>query len=197
MPKTFIRFLETFEKEMKVPKKRGLAITVSGSAVSGKTTGAKIIAEKFGLEYISAGKIFREIAAERGIPIEKFSALREPEIDYEIDKRSLEYAMKGGCVIDGRLTGWVAGKWADVKIYYDCDVMIKAKRMASRDNITVEEARKIIEQRDREDNKKYMSLYGIDLFNKKIYDIIIHNDELTLKEAKLVPVELVKKFLKR
>jgi len=197
MPKTFVRFLETFERGMKVPKKRGLVITVSGSAVSGKTTGAKIVAEKFGLEYISAGHIFREIAAERGIAIEKFSAMREAEVDHDIDKRSLEYAIKGSCVLDGRLTGWVAGKWADVKIYYDCNVAVKAKRMARHDGITEEEAKKIIEQRDKEDNKKYMSLYGIDLFDKKIYDIIIHNDDLNLNEAKTVPVELVKKFLKR
>jgi len=198
MPKTFIKFLEPFEKEMvkDVPKKRGLVVTVSGSASSGKSTGAKVIAEKFGLEYISAGRIFREIAAERGVPIEKFSAVREADVDYEIDKRNLLHAMKGDCVLDGRLTGWAAGKWADVKIYYDCNLLIKAERIAKRDGITIEEAKKIIEERDEEDNKKYMSLYGINLFDQSIYEIIINNDNLTLKQAMTVPIELVKKFLK-
>jgi len=199
MPYTLIKFLEPFEKEFmkKMPKKRGLVITVSGSALSGKTTGAKIIAEKFKLKYISAGEIFRGIAAERGISIEKFSSMREPEIDHEMDRRSLMYAIKGGCVLDGRLTGWAAGKWADVKIYYDCDLTIKAKRIAKNNGITVEEAKKIIGERDEEDNKRYMELYGIDLFDKSIYDIIINNDELTMKEAMVVPVELVKKFLQK
>ena len=199
MPKTFIKFLEPFEKEMEkdVPKKRGLVVTVSGSASSGKSTGAKVIAEKFGLEYISAGRIFREIAVERGVPIEKFSAVREADVDYEIDKRNLLHAMKGDCVLDGRLTGWAAGKWADVKIYYDCNLLIKAERIAKRDGITIEEAKKIIEERDEEDNKKYMSLYGINLFDQSIYEIIINNDNLTLKQAMTVPIELVKKFLKK
>jgi cytidylate kinase len=199
MPYTLIKFLEPFEKEFmkKMPKKRGLVITVSGSASSGKTTGAKIIAEKFKLKYISAGEIFRDIAAERGIPIEKFASMGEPEIDHEMDKRSLMYAIKGGCVLDGRMTGWAAGKWADVKIYYDCDLTIKAKRIAKNSGITVEEAKKIIGERDEEDNKRYMGLYGINLFDKSIYDIIINNDELTMKEAMVVPVELVKKSLQK
>jgi len=198
MPKTFIKFLEPFEKEMvkDAPKKRGLVITVSGPAVSGKSTAAKAIAEKFGLEYISAGRVFREIAAERGIPIEKFSAIREPEIDYEIDRRTLMYAIRGGCVLDARLSGWVAGKWADVKIFFECNLPVKAKRLAKRDRITLEEAKIIIEERDREDNKKYVTLYGVDQFDKSIYDIIINNDDLTLEEVMAVPVELVKKFLK-
>jgi cytidylate kinase len=199
MPYTLIKFLESFEKEMKkkTPKKRDIVITVSGSASSGKSTGAKIIAEKFGLEYISAGKIFRDIAAEHGMSIEKFSAVRPAEVDHEVDKRSLMYAIKGGCVLDGRMTGWAAGKWANAKIYYDCNLLIKAKRIAKNNGITVEEAKRIIEERDREDNKKYMALYGIDLFDKSIYDIIINNDELTLKEATIVPIELVKKFLEK
>jgi cytidylate kinase len=199
MPKTFIKFLEPFEKEMTkdMPKKRGLVITVSGSASTGKSTAAKAIAEKFGLEYISAGKVSRGIAAERGMTLENFSAVREAEVDYEIEKRTLMYAIRGGCVIDARLSGWVAGKWADVKIFFECSLPVKAKRIAKRDGITAEEAKKNIEGRDREDNKKYMSLYGVDQFDKSIYDIIIDNDNLTLKEVMAVPVDLVKKFLER
>lgn len=195
-PKTYIKFLKGFERKIaKKIKKRGLTIAVSGLAGSGKTTGAKAIAKAFDLRYIGAGQIFRAIARERKIPIEKFSALREREIDYEMDRRSLRFAMKGNAVLDGRLTGWAAGDWADVRIFYKCPLKIKAKRIAKRDGISVAEAMRWIKQRDKEDGKKYRRLYGIDHADKSIYDIVIDNSKLTLRQAKTVPVKLVKKFL--
>lgn len=195
--KTYVNFLNAFEKELsRKIKKKGLTITVSGPASSGKSVGARTISKTFGLRYISPGKFFREIAKERKIPLEKFSAIREKEIDYQMDRKNLEYAMMGNVVLDGRLTGWVAGNWADVKIYYDCPFEVRAKRARKRDETSFEKSMKNIQERDKEDNKKYKQLYGIDLFDKSIYDIIINNEKLTLEEAKKIVIKLVKDFLK-
>jgi cytidylate kinase len=197
--KTYIKFLEPFEKELTEKiKKMGLTITVSGPASCGKSTGGKAIANALGLKYTTSGEIFRNYAKKRGIPLEKFSAIREKEIDYEIDKRTLELAMSGGVVLDGRLTGWVAGDWADVRVYYDSPLDIRIKRASLRDGIPVRHAAKIIKQRDDEDNKKYKELYGINMFDKSIYNIIVVNDEkLTLEDLKSVTIKLVKQFLEK
>ena len=196
--KTYIKFLEPFEKELaKKIKKKGLTITVSGPADSGKSTGAKAIAKALKLKYVYVGKIFRDIAKRRGLSLEEFSALREKEVDWEADKRTLKLAMKGNVVLDGRLTGWVAGDWADLKIYYECPLEIRAERAAERDKKSKEEALRDIKKRDEEDNKKYKKLYGIDLFDKSIYDLIIDNSKFSLKDAKSIPVKLVKEFLKK
>lgn len=196
--KTYIKFLEPFEKEFaKRIKKKGLTITVSGPASSGKSTGAKAIAKALRLKYVYVGKIFRDIAKRRGLSLEEFSALREKEVDWEADKRTLKLAMKGNVVLDGRLTGWVAGDWADLKIYYECPLEIRAERAAERDKKSKEEALRDIKKRDEEDNKKYKKLYGIDLFDKSIYDLIIDNSKFSLKDAKTIPVKLVKEFLKK
>lgn len=196
--KTYLKFLEPLEKELKKKiKKRGLTITVSGSSGSGKSTGAKAIAKAFNLRYITAGKIQRSIARKKGIPLEEQVKLRGPEVDYEMDRRNLEFAMKGKVVIDARLSGWCAGDWADVRIFYDCPLEIRAKRVAKRDCIPLEEALENIKRRDEEDNKKYKELYGIDAFDKSIYDFIIDNKNLTIDEAKTLPVKLVKNFLGR
>ena len=196
--KTYIKFLEPFEKEFaKRIKKKGLTITVSGPACSGKSTGAKAIAKALRLKYVYVGKIFRDIAKRRGLSLEEFSALREKEVDWEADKRTLKLAMKGNVVLDGRLTGWVAGDWADLKIYYECPLEIRAERAAERDKKSKEEALRDIKKRDEEDNKKYKKLYGIDLFDKSIYDLIIDNSKFSLKDAKTIPVKLVKEFLKK
>jgi cytidylate kinase len=195
-PKTYIKFLKPYEKELaKNIKKKGLTITVSGISGAGKTDGARALAKAFNLKYIFAGQIFRQIAKKRKIPLEQLSAIREPEIDHETDRRNLEFAMKGNAVLDGRLTGWVAGDWADVKIFYECPLGVRAKRVAKRDNISVEETRKRLEKRDKEDHEKYRKLYGIDSYDKSIYDIVINNEKLPKSKAKIVPVKLVREFL--
>jgi cytidylate kinase len=196
LPKTYIKFLEPYDKELsRRIKKRGLTITVSGRAGSGKSVGSKAIAKAFDLEHVKAGKILRQMAKEQKISLVKLCKTRGKEVDYEMDRRTLKLAMKGNVVLDGRLTGWVAGNWADVKIFYECQPEVKAERVAKREKTTVKKAKEAIENRDKEDRKKYRKLYKIDYFDKSIYDIIIDNTKLTLKQAKRMPIELVREFL--
>ncbi len=198
MAKTYLKFLEPYEKELsKKIKKRGLTITVSGVSGAGKSLGARALAEAFNLRYISSGQILRQLAKKRNISLEEFCAIREPEVDYEMDRRNLKFAMEGNVIIDARLSGWCAGDWADVKIFYECPLDVRAERVAKRDNITVKEARERLEKRDREDHEKYKELYGINSYDKSIYDIVIDNGKLTKEEAKTVPVDLVRRFLEK
>jgi len=196
--KTYIKFLESYEKELSEKiKKKGLTITVSGRAGSGKSLGSKAIAKAFKLKQVQTGKILRQMAKEQRISLEEICKIRESEIDHDMDKRTLKLAMEGKIVIDGRLTGWVAGNWADVKIFYECPLKIRAERVAKREKITFKQAKERLDDRDKEDHKKYRQLYGIDSYDKSIYDIIVNNEKLTKKEAETFPVRLVKDFLKK
>jgi cytidylate kinase len=198
MAKTYLKFLEPYEKELsRKIKKKGLTITVSGISGAGKTDGARAIAKAFKLRYISAGKILRDIAKKRRMSLEQLSAIRGSEIDHEMDRRSLEFAMKGKVVLDGRLTGWVAGDWADVRIFYVCPLNVRAKRVVNRDNVTIEEAKINLQKRDDQDHEKYQKVYGIDSFDRSIYNLVIDNRDLTKKESKIFPVKLVKEFLRK
>ena len=195
--KTFIKFLEEYEKELSEKvKKKGLTITVSGLSGSGKSTGARAIAKALNLNNVIAGEILRQIAKDKRMSLLEIVKIRKPEIDYEMDRRTLKLAMEGNVVLDGRLTGWVAGDWANVKIFYECSLKVRAERVAKRDNITFEEAKEVLQKRDEEDHRIYQNLYGIDSYDKSIYDIVINNEKLTEKEAKIIPVKLVKKFLR-
>lgn len=195
---TYIKFFKPIEKELKKKiRKKGLTITVDGPSGSGKSTGAKAIAKALKLNYFYVGEIFRKLAKERGLSLEKFCAIREKEIDLEADKRTLELSMRGNVVLDGRITGWVAGDWADIKIYYDTPLEIRAKRVAKRDKKSFENTLKDLKERDENDRKKYKEIYGIDSFDKSIYNLIIDNSNFTLKDAKIFPVKLVKDFLRK
>lgn len=196
--KTYLNYLASYEKRLeKRIKKKGLTITVSGVSGSGKTTIAKAIARTLGLKLVSAGDIFRFIAKKRGVRIERFSRIREKKVDYDIDRETLKRAMKGGHLIVGRLSGWVAGDWADAKIYVSCNQKVRAARIAGRERISRNAAMRKMKQRDRGDTKKYKRLYGINQYDRSIYDIVINNSRLTYAQAKSLPVRRVRKFLKK
>jgi len=195
--KTFVKFFEKDEEEFaKIYKNSGLTITVSGLASSGKTTGAKTIAQHFKLNYHSAGSIFRGIAEKKGMSLEEFAKVRSDEIDIEADRETLKLAIIGNVVLDGRLTGLIAGKWAEVRIFYNPPLEIRAKRFAEREGVDFNTALKKVKERDEADEKKYKKLYGIDLSNLSVYDIIIDNSDWSLEDAKRKPIELIEKFLK-
>ena len=44
---------------MKLRKNHKLVVTADGSAASGKTTGAKKISKKYGLQFLSSGLLYR------------------------------------------------------------------------------------------------------------------------------------------
>ncbi|MEM0121741.1 MAG: (d)CMP kinase, partial [Thermoprotei archaeon] len=112
-----------------------VVITISGPPGSGKSTVAKRVAELLGLRFVSAGQLFREIAKTRGTDVVDLNKQAEQDfsIDRQVDARSLREADKGNVVIEGHLTGWVIEK-ADLKIYLNAPLEVRAKRIAERES---------------------------------------------------------------
>jgi cytidylate kinase len=203
MSKTFVKFFEEYEKEYSKDHPHiGLTITISGLASSGKTTGAKAIAEYLnnkyglGLRYYSTGAIFRELAAKEGIPIEEFAEKRDDRTDIMADQRTLELSIVGGVVLDGRLTGYIAGNWAELRIFYNPPLEVRAKRYAEREGVDYKTALENVRKRDEADIRKYKILYGIDLNDLSIYHIIIDNSTWSAEDAKTKIVGIVEEFLR-
>ena len=69
-----------------------VTITISGTPGSGKSTVAKILEKKLGIKYIYSGLIFRQLAEEHNMELEKFGKYCEQnsEIDKELDARQLD-----------------------------------------------------------------------------------------------------------
>lgn len=171
-----------------------MIVTISGSIGSGKTTLAKALAERFSMQHISAGKIMRDMAKEKGISLIEFSkyAEKNPEIDKEIDRRQKELAEKGNCILDGRISAYIME--ADLCIWLDAPLEVRAKRVSKRENITEKEAIKSILEREASEKKRYKEIYNIDLDDRRIYDIILNTRRVNVEEMTDLVSEAIKVF---
>lgn len=152
-----------------------MLLTVSGPPGSGKSTTAAGLAEAFGLEHISGGDIFRELAAERGYSPVEFNELAEEDdqIDRDLDRRLYEIAQeRDDLLLESRLAGWLAAEQADIRIWLDAPLNIRAERIADREEKAVAVAREETDRRELSEAKRYEEYYNIDIGDRGIYDIV-------------------------
>ena len=154
-----------------------LVIAVGGHHGAGRSTHAIMLAETYGLRYISSGTIFRDMAIERGLSLEEMSQLTEddPEFDKLIDMRAQEESKKKGVVVDATLSGWMAHE-PDLRIFLTTSFDERARRIAEREDITVEEASKVTRVRSESERRRFLEYYNIDISDLSIYDVVINTN---------------------
>jgi len=121
-----------------------MIIAIGGSIGSGKTTLASEISRAFDMQHVSAGQVMRDMAKERGMDILEFSRYAEekPEVDREIDRKQKELCSRGNAVVDGRLSAYMLD--ADLRVWLDAPLEVRAKRVAMREKISEARAKKDI-----------------------------------------------------
>ncbi|MBU1035023.1 cytidylate kinase family protein [Patescibacteria group bacterium] len=182
-----------------------MIITISGVPGSGKTTVAKILAERLGMKFYSMGDLRGKMATERGLTIDELNKLGETEAftDNDVDTYQTKLGQtEDNFVIEGRLS------WHFIphsfKIFLECDEKEAARRIflskghSSADRkdeplyATIEEAAEVIRQRITSDNLRYNKYYGVRYQDKKNYDLII--DTTNLKGAKATAETILEKM---
>jgi cytidylate kinase len=154
-----------------------MLVTISGPPGGGKTTTATAIAESFDLDHVSGGDIFRSLAAEEGYSLAEFNALAEEDdsIDRDLDRRLRETARDSDdLVLESRLSGWMAGEYADLKVWLDAPLDVRAARIAGREATSTEDARRETKEREDSEKRRYREYYGIDFEDRSIYDLSVN-----------------------
>jgi cytidylate kinase len=154
-----------------------MLLTVSGPPGSGKSTAAPALADAFGLEHISGGDIFRELADERGYTPLEFNKLAEEDeqIDRDLDARLREIAVeRDDVVLESRLAGWLAGDEADFRFWLDAPVAVRGARIADREGKDPQAAAEETAARESSEAKRYEEYYGIDIADRSIYDLSLN-----------------------
>jgi len=154
-----------------------MLITVSGPAGSGKSTLAEALAAELDYEHVSGGDIFRTIADERDLtPLElNRLAEKDDQIDRDLDRRLRSIAREqDDVVLESRLAGWMAGEYADFRLWLDGPLPIRAARIADREDKSVEVAKDETEARTESEAHRYDTYYRIDIEDRSIYDLVIN-----------------------
>lgn len=172
-----------------------MIITLGGLPGSGKTTVARILADRLKMEYINAGDIFRNLAAKKGMTLEEFGffAERNPNIDKAIDKKLLEIARRDNVILEGRLAG-IMLELNDVealKVWLEAPLDVRVRRISGRDTKSSEAALADTQMREKSEWDRYYNIYHVDIRDLSVYNLVIKTQDRTPEE---IADEIIKKF---
>ena len=177
---------------MKNQKRTNLGIVIAGLPAVGKTTIAQELAKEFNINLYNGGDILKMLANEKGYATlgndwwdtreaKKFMSERRsnPLFDKEVDQKLVELVKSGNVIITSYTLPWLAPQ--SLKFWLKGSLSNRAKRMANRDNIAVDTAVEIIQERDIENSGIYRKLYGFEFGSDlSVFDFILNTDLLCL-----------------
>lgn len=153
-------------------------ITVSGMIASGTTTLAKNLSHILGWHHINVGGLQREFDRKHAINENMHGAIARSD-DHEKSMEEMTKKMlleEKNLVYEAWLAGFIAQNMEGVfKVLLVCSHEdIRVDRVVNRENVTVEEAKQWIKQREEENIKKWKILYGdYDFWDPRYYDLVI------------------------
>ncbi len=171
---------ERYEKaERQVCRKFPHQISITSKTGAGGTTllnGLKAHYEKYPYRWVSGGSIMRAFGETRGMQIEEFTTyLRQnPDegVDIKLDAMTAHFAEQDWVGCESRLSHvFMPGA---LKVLLVCPLPARAIRCHGRHpNLTVDEVRDKISQRDEDDEVRYSRLYPGCLWPESDFDLVI------------------------
>ncbi len=160
-------------------------IIFSGLAGVGTTTLSKDVARMLGRPRYTAGPYFRTKAAELGIALE--DTLKFPrEFHREVDEIMYGHMVSGQKVV---IEGWLQAVNAVLhnvksdRIYLACKDKTRFSRIAPRDNVTVQEAKRINLEREAQNMQTFNNIYGVENFtDPQYYTLQLSSERMSQKE---------------
>lgn len=173
-----------------------MRITVSGPPGSGTTSLSKHLSDKFSFKLISAGEVFRSLAAERGMNLIEFGNLCEsdPSVDKLIDEKQKEIGeAEDNIIIEGRLAGHMISN-ADLRIWIAASPECRTRRIADREDVDFEASKRETIVREKSEAERYMKYYRIDINNLSVYDLVINSEKWGVEELASVVFTAIEKI---
>ena len=216
---TFIPRLKDFEKSIlkdhaqEIRNNKTPIIAIGGFSGTGKDTVAIFVRSYFQkhhdqtLKLIHAGEFVRKIAVESGWDeknLDEFMAHIKntqdedfaQKVDIGIEKHALKTALLQGGIFVGRMAPFAIGTHGTT-IWLEVAAQVIAQRIANDPTraeyrMKEEELIKKIQSRDHTDGDRLEKIYEISFRDKKLFDLTLRNEALTLVQLEDIIIKLLK-----
>ncbi|MBI4044766.1 MAG: cytidylate kinase family protein [Candidatus Diapherotrites archaeon] len=192
-----------------------MLIIVCGFAGSGKSTLAENLARHFGIPFVHASDVLKQLRSKKPVEIDAkkteagkgfwespdgdaFMKQREKDgsTDRMLDKMLLEIADRGNVVLDSWTMPWLCKK--GFKIWLEASPLVRARRVAARDKLEEKTVLGKIIERDKKTASIYTKLYGFSIGNDlSPFHLAINSDRLTEKEVLDIAVQKAAEYYKK
>ena len=166
------------------PDSKVLRIAISSLSGCGNTTATMNVGRTLGLKVVNY--TFRDLAADIGISFEEIHERSQQNRTFDdlTDLNQIRLSLQPKVVVGSRLAAWLVN--ADLRVWLQASLEERAKRIFRREvekGLTYESVLYRTLQRDEQNRKRYLQLYGIDSNDRSDFDIIINTEKLTAEQV--------------
>ena len=165
-------------------------ITLSGELGSGKSTVANYLISKMPFKIVSAGLLFRQLAAKHGMSAKEFNEFIEndPKYDHYVDDTMAELGRTDEKIIfDSRMAWHFVPSSFKIYLYVDVDTaterIFNDKGRVSESYTDKETARQEIIDRRKSELLRYQNFYHCNLDDYSNYDLIVDTSHASRDEV--------------
>lgn len=179
-------------------------ITISGRIGAGSTSLAKHIAKILSWKHVEGGEVFWEAVRKKMHLSPKDTNLRPDEEDVLFDEKLKEMLQKEKyLVLETKLAGFLAQGMADIfKVAVVCEengedqAAIRIDRLVNREDVTVEEAKDEVFEREHNDLTKWRKLYVNNdkdwvYWDPKYFDLTINTFDHNQEDSQKLVLEAI------
>ena len=161
-----------------------LRIAISGHSGCGNTTATKNVGETLGLAVVNY--TFRDLACDLRVPFEEIQrqASETRVFDFLTDLNLIRASLRPRVVVGSRLAAWLVD--ADLRVWLQAPLETRASRIYQREKEKAPSYEAVLYrtlQRDEQNRRRYLELYGLDINDHSDFDIIINTEKLTAEQV--------------
>ena len=164
-----------------------IRICIGGMTASGKTALGQMLAKELNVMHITKHdvdtfhKATEEARRSRESHLGVIQATSTKKYAKQFDDEFVSMASKNNCVVTTWLGPWLV-KDATLRVWLNAPIEERVKRRARDWKLKLREAKRLIDEKDRQNIKTFKKIQGIDIEDHSIFDMELNTGRLSLNQ---------------